>query len=783
MDDVYQLALAAHKKGRLDEAVRLYHKVLKGHPQAAHAHYLLGCLYMDQAQSDLAKEQIHEAIRLCPDNATYREVLGVLFERLGRDDLAEAPLRIAVTKTGARQEAFLHLGNLLVRKHQGAEALDLFKSAIKKFGPSMANICGIVDACAESGRKEEAYKMLDLAMHKGLLDKEALHQLRNKVARMTADHEHALEHSKKWLDENPDCIDAMNAYAAALQFADNLDESIRYSLKVLEREPGNYDSLARMGYVLSRQLRHAESVRYYQLALQANPIQHKLYSGLSYSLFKCASKADQEYLRLARYYAQKILAHEPDGLRQNTGLASIMFALLRVREGSTYFARAVKADSVKHGTSSSRLFHDNYTWFLTPQEQFDRHLSWCAFTRKIVGPARKSFPNTADPEKRLRIGFSSADFSLHPVSYFFYPVFMALNKHFDVFLYSQRAEEDEDEMTGHYRTAAKKFISVARMDDAEMADTIIADGVDVLFDLSGHTSGNRLHMFARRAAPVQVSWLGYPNTTGLDSMDYRLSDAVTEPEGEADHFSSERIVRLEGGFHLYLPGYDIPGEVSELPALRNGRITFGSFNNLKKVSPKAISMWSRLIKAVPASRIIIKDRSLDSRVNRERILSLFASYGVSSSRIILNGMMKNNFDHLRLYSQVDIALDSVPYNGTTTTCEAIIMGCPVLTTLGDRHASRVSASLLTHIGHPEWIAADEDEFVRIGVQLASDTFRLSSIRASLRKDLMSSPVCDAKHMENKMVQAIRMMWRNWCDQSGNIVPPACERPEPVISLK
>jgi predicted O-linked N-acetylglucosamine transferase (SPINDLY family) len=235
-------------------------------------------------------------------------------------------------------------------------------------------------------------------------------------------------------------------------------------------------------------------------------------------------------------------------------------------------------------------------------------------------------------------------------------------------------------------------------------------------------------------------------------------------------------VRLEGGFHLYRPSYNIPAEVSALPALRNGIITFGSFNNLKKVSPLAIRAWARLIKSVPDSRIIIKDRSLDSRVNRERLISLFASYGVASRRVVINGMIKNNFDHLLLYSQVDIALDSFPYNGTTTTCEALVMGCPVLTVMGDRHASRVSASLLTHVGHPEWIGSDEDDFVRIGVDLTSDTSSLSALRSGLRKEMMDSPLCDTARMEREISKAIRGMWRDWCadaDRSETTMPATC----------
>ena len=209
-----------------------------------------------------------------------------------------------------------------------------------------------------------------------------------------------------------------------------------------------------------------------------------------------------------------------------------------------------------------------------------------------------------------------------------------------------------------------------------------------------------------------------------------------------------------------------------LPALKNSFITFGSFNNLKKASIETYEAWARILKAVPRSVMAIKDRNVDPRYTGERVKSILASFGVEPSRITIKGMQKSNFDHMSAYNVIDIALDCFPYNGTTTTCEALVMGCPVVTILGDTHVSRVSASLLTHIGHPEWIASDMDAYVAKAVELASDTAKLSEIRSNLRGQMYASPLCDTSRMEREMTDAIRWMWRDWCSRQSRHSPAA-----------
>ena len=298
-----------------------------------------------------------------------------------------------------------------------------------------------------------------------------------------------------------------------------------------------------------------------------------------------------------------------------------------------------------------------------------------------------------------------------------------------------------------------------------MAAQIRADGIDILVDLAGHTGDNRLLVFARKPAPVQVSWLGYPQTTGMRAMDYRLSDAITEPPGEADALSVETIIRLPHGFHCFgRPGEGQPGdgcegqtlEIGPLPAAANGHVTFGSFNTVQKMPPSLVRAWALILKATPGARLLLKSYP-DDAIGR-RFRALFAAEDVDPERVEFLHMTGSRVEHLRLYHRMDIALDPYPYNGTTTTCEALWMGVPVVTLCGDRHAARVGASLLTRMGLADWITHDEEAYVLEAVRRAGDLAGLAQLRGTLRERMRRSPLCDAEGFARDVEAAFQEMW-------------------------
>jgi predicted O-linked N-acetylglucosamine transferase (SPINDLY family) len=298
------------------------------------------------------------------------------------------------------------------------------------------------------------------------------------------------------------------------------------------------------------------------------------------------------------------------------------------------------------------------------------------------------------------------------------------------------------------------------MSDADLAALIEREAIDIVVDCSGHTAANRLTALSRKPAPVQVTWLGYPATTGLPAIDYRLTDAIADPP-DADAFSSETLVRLPNGFLCYGPPPAAPA-VSPLPARQSGTIVFGSFNNPAKINAGVVAAWTRLLAAVPRARLLLKAKQFGDAPTRALFLDRFAASGCDPARIDLLPADRALDDHLAQYAKIDIALDPFPYNGTTTTCEALWMGVPVITLRGDRHAARVGASLLTRVGLEDWIAADIDAYVATAAAFAADLDRLAALRGGLRQRVMASPLTDPVGFARDVEWAYRDLWQRYC---------------------
>ncbi|MBR1091492.1 tetratricopeptide repeat protein [Bradyrhizobium manausense] len=375
-------------------------------------------------------------------------------------------------------------------------------------------------------------------------------------------------------------------------------------------------------------------------------------------------------------------------------------------------------------------------------------------------PRFSGWQNLRDPERRLRIGYVSADFRTHSVGYFLSAILLNHDDaSVETICYS--GTTDEDEQTAFFRSRAAHWRSTIGIDDRELAARIRADAIDILVDLSGHTYGHRLGVFARKPAPLQVTWLGYPDTTGLSDIDYRLTDAIVDPPGTADTTSSERLFRLPDGFHCYTAPVAAP-DVSKLPAERNGFVTFGSFNNLVKVNHQVLDAWAGVLQRVAGSHLVLKSKWLVDAEMRKRIERLFEQRGIARDRLKLIGKLPTMADHLAAYGEVDIALDTFPYNGATTTCEALWMGVPVVTLAGDRHAARVGASMLSRVGLQDIVTERSQDYVAAAARLAADVPALAALRASLRERVAASPLCDGPRFTHQLEAAYRTMWREWC---------------------
>jgi len=359
-------------------------------------------------------------------------------------------------------------------------------------------------------------------------------------------------------------------------------------------------------------------------------------------------------------------------------------------------------------------------------------------------------------QQPLRIGYVSSDFRHHAVSHFIEPVLAAHDKNkFQLFAYYHHTVVDD--MTKRIQSHVSHWRSLVGKSDADIAAMIRADGIDILIDLAGHTATNRLPMFARKPAPLQVTWLGYPNTTGLSTMDYRITDAFADPPGMTDAFHTEKLHRMPQTFSCYSAPADAPA-VAPLQAKRTGRVTFGSFNNFAKITAEVITVWSNILKRIPTATLFLKYKDLESVPMTQYIHHQFMTRGVLVSQLRIQGDDASHVEHMARYNAIDIALDPFPYNGTTTTLDALWMGVPVITLAGTSHVGRVGVSQMSNLGLQELIAKNQDDYVNIAVELAGNIEKLSSLRAGMRERMLSSPLMNVERFTRNLEQGYEQMW-------------------------
>ncbi|CAH2032604.1 O-linked N-acetylglucosamine transferase, SPINDLY family protein [Trichlorobacter ammonificans] len=481
-----------------------------------------------------------------------------------------------------------------------------------------------------------------------------------------------------------------------------------------------------------------------------------------YDLAALYERAD--LVSLAEQFLHNALHMAPNNTYYLGALANLLKRIGKADDAATYYSRLatdLPASDVNHQTHTNHLMNYICTTAFSPEAIYEHHLHWgkqcCRSVTVSSAPSRR----TRQPERPLNIGYVSADFCRHPVAFFIEPLLSTHDQnHFKIFLYANL--EYEDDVTAQIRQRPCSWRNIFGISDDEACRMIEADGIDILVDLGGLTRKNRLPIFARQPAPVQVTWLGYAHSTGLPTVDYRFTDAVADPPGMTEHLHTEQLYRLPDCFLGYHPPLD-PPDISPLPHGANGYVTFVAFNNLAKTNDRLLGWWAEILKQVPDARLMLKDSSFTKDYRfREVWLDRFAALGVTADRICLLGRSATVHDHLRLLGTGDIALDTYPYNGTTTTCETLFMGTPVVTLAGPSHVARVSASILTCVGAPELIARTPEEYIAHAVSLATDTSRLQYYRTNLRHMMQKSPLMDFDGFARKIEIAYRDIWRRWC---------------------
>ncbi len=457
------------------------------------------------------------------------------------------------------------------------------------------------------------------------------------------------------------------------------------------------------------------------------------------------------YRRAARDY--------PQALRAQLGMGNTLVDLWAIEEAIAAYGKALELAPGSSEIFSAVLFHSHYSVPVDRQRLIDLHRQFGTMMRKANPPQQETFGCTRDPERRLRIGYVSPNFSRHSVGYFVEPVIRHHDRtRYEIYCYYTHPLADDT--TARIRGLADGWRHIANAMDDAVERTMRDDGIDILVDLAGHSKSNRLGVFARKPAPVQMTWLGYPDTTGLEAIGYRITDQETDPAPDAERWHTERLSRIDDIFLCYQPPADSP-PVRVHPNSAS-RIRFASFNNIAKLNPRTIENWAKILAAVSESSIVLKSAPLGFPDTVDRVLDCFDANGIEPGRVELHGWMKNRHAHLALYDQIDIALDTHPYNGTTTTCEALWMGVPVVTQAGSTHMSRVGAAILRCVGLGGLVAENPEHYADIAISLAQDQTRRDELRTSLRNRLLTSPLLDHAGFTRKLERHFRRSWAEWC---------------------
>ena len=746
-------ALAHHQAGRLAEAARLSAAILAREPEHAEALRLLSVIAFQQGDAGRAAALATQVIAVAPNYAEAHYTMGMAQKALGDAEAALASYRKAVKLKPDFAEAHNNLGNLLSDLGDAEAAIVALRKALA-LQPSFAEAHdNLGSALFGQGRLADAAAAYRKALAIEPDNVESLNNLGNAL-RGLGDLPAAVETFHKALALAPDFVAAHSNLGGALNDQGRPDEAFDAYRAALALAPDDAAVHNNLGTTLIYQGKADEAEAAFRQALALAPDFADAHNNLGNAL------RDKSQWQDAVIAYRAALALAPDFAAAHNNLGGALKDQGRLAEAIAAYRASIAHKPDFAAAHSNLVFSMNYDAAATQQTIFAESRAWHESHAAALGRRAPGHANARDPERRLRVGYVSPDFREHSVAYFLEPLIAAHDRAaFEVFCYAQVARPDQ--RTERFRGLADTWRSTVGMTDADLATAVREDRIDILVDLAGHTGGNRLLAFARRPAPVQLSWLGYPNTTGTEAIDARLTDAIADPPGPSDALHSETLVRLPNGFLCYAPTADAPA-IGAPPARSTGHVTFGSFNALAKITPAVVAAWARILLGVPGSRLVIKSGPLADAATRARYLEMLAAAGVDAGRVDLRAWIDARSGHLGAYANIDIGLDPFPYNGTTTTCEALWMGVPVVTLAGDRHAGRVGASLLTRIGLAELVADTTDGYVETAVHFAGDLDGLPARRLALRDRMMSSPLCDAAGFARDVEAAYRAMWRRWC---------------------
>lgn len=715
IQQAFDLAVQHHQAGHLAQAEALYREVLAAEPRHADALHLLGVTAHQAGKNDVAVELITQAIALVPA-AHYFANLGEAHRAAGESDQAVAALRHAVVLKPDLPEVHYRLGNILFALERLDEAIPSYLQAIAHMPDYADAYSNLGNALFRRGRMEEAVAAYCRAV--ALAPASAHFYLSNlsEAHRAAGELDQAIAACRQAIAANPDYPEAWNNLGLALLDRRNVDGAIAAFRQAIALDPNFPEAHNNLGVALLET------------------------GNLDEATSACG----------------RAIALRPDYAEAHSNLGNASKDMGQLDEAITCYRRALAINPDFADAHSNLIYSLHFHPCEDSASIFRQHREW---NRRFAEPLRKfvlPHGNDRDPGRRLRIGYVSPDFRDHVIGRNVLPI---LERHdherFEIFCYA--SVKRPDELTPRFREAADEWRDIAAISDHAAADLIRADRIDILIDLSLHMTGRRLLVFAHQPAPVQITWAGYPGTTGLDAIHYRLTDPHLDPPGLFDAAYSEESFRLPDSFWCYDPLTGSP-PVNPLPALTACHVTFGSLNNYCKVHEGVIELWSKILCSVKNSRLLLLSKEGD---HRRRALDAFHRCGVAPGRIEWFTPAPRP-EYLAAYHRIDLGLDTFPYNGHTTSLDSFWMGVPVITLVGKTVVGRGGLSQAMNLGMPELVAHTPEDYVQRAVGFASDLPRLAELRRTLRERMQASRLMDAPRFTRNLEESFRAMWRKWC---------------------
>lgn len=753
-------AYRAILQNQLDAAEPLIKTILQQAPANAMAWQGLAVLEHKRGNHDAALAAIDRAIELKPNEAGFYNNRGVFLKPLGAPRLDEriAAYEAALARRPDFKEALSNLADALTAARRFDEAQSVLDRALAIDTRYLNARINAVNLLKARGHKRQALEAIDAVLEESR-HVEALNLKGALLLELGEPHAALalLEEARALDGRNPSVLNNLgNAYLATKRPA----KAIEAYRSAVILAPGMAEAQANLALALLSQIEQgAPRGEYLALAKEhlakaqaLDPNLPQLF--IAEGILKKDHQNDREGA-IAAY--EKALALNPESAQALQGLAAIAADMGERAKSRDYYRRALELDPDDRDLIGCYIFALNYDPAATPQEIY---AAACQFGQRIqahVGAPYTHWDNARDPHKRLKVGFVSGDFRWHPVAYFTVGLFQHLPRD-EVEVYAYHNHPGSDDMTARIQQAVDHWRTIYDLSTEAACELIRADGIDVLIDLSGHTGYNRLDVFAKKPAPVSVSWLGFVTTTGLPTVDFLLADPITAPADDSS-FYTEQLLHLPVVGSLSLER-DLEARIAPLPCLQRGHVTFVSANNLIKINEQVVQTWAELLHRVEKSRLMVKYRQLGDDHVRKRLLQAFVDHGIDPERLSFHASIPGRRDALEfLAEEGDIALDTFPYTGATTTLETLFMGVPVVTLLGDRFSGRLSASYVLHLGLTSCVAMSAADYVEKAVTLAQNPERLAQWRGALRQQLLQSLAGNPQRFAPHWVEAIRTAWQ------------------------